>query len=79
MTSKKLLYNILKFSSENKYPDIHLNSGNFPMYRGHNWDIERVTSLSVEWKEKNVPKLSSEIVREFMFEIIWKNWFVTFN
>jgi len=47
MTSKELFYNILKFSSDNKYPDIHLNSGHFPIYRNHNGDIENIEKLDI--------------------------------
>jgi len=36
MTTKDLFLSILKFSSDNKYPDIHINSGHLPIYRNHN-------------------------------------------
>ena len=61
MTSKELLYNILKFSSDNKYPDIHLNSGHFPMYRNDKWDITRIKQLDVDWKEILIENISVTI------------------
>jgi Tfp pilus assembly pilus retraction ATPase PilT len=47
MIAKELLYNILKFSSDNKFPDIHINTKHFPIYRNHNGEIEKLESLEI--------------------------------
>ena len=79
MTSKELFYNILKFSSDNKYPDIHLNSGHFPIYRNHNGDIENIEKLDIHWEEVTLKKLTSDRVKEFIVEIVWEEWFFKFE
>ncbi len=79
MTSKELLYNILKFSSENKYPDIHLNSGHFPIYRNHSGQIEKIQELSIWDEQVNIVKLTQSDVVDFIVEITWETGFTKFE
>jgi len=79
MTGRDLLYHILSFSSENKTPDIHLNSGHFPIYRNHSGEIETMESLDINWEEKKIPKLTSAIVKVMIVELVWEEGFLKFE
>ena len=78
MISKDLLYHILKFSHENKTPDIHLNSGHFPIYRNHSGNIESIEKLKIDWEEKKIPKLTSDVVQSMIKELVWEEGFSKF-
>ena len=72
MTSRDLLHYILMFSSENKMPDIHLNSGHFPVYRNHSGDISFLESLKIGEEEKKIPKLGVDVVKGMIKELVWE-------
>ena len=79
MTSKDLLYHILSFSSENKYPDVHLSSGHFPIYRNHSGEIEVIEKLNINWEDKKIPKLDSYIVKWMIKELVWNEGILKFE
>ena len=79
MTTKELFLNILAFSSKNKYPDIHINSGHFPIYRNHNWEIETIKQIELNNQKYDSPKLSKELVREIIQIIIWEKNMIIFE
>ena len=79
MTTEELFLNILKFSSDNSYPDIHLNSGHFPIYRNHNWEIETLSKIEINWNSVDSPNLTKELVREIIQIIIWEKNMIIFE
>ena len=79
MTTKDLFLAILKFSSDNKYPDIHINSGHLPIYRNHNWEIETLKNVIIEWVEIEAPNLTKELVREIIMLIIGEKNMIMFE
>ena len=79
MTTKDLFLNILKFSSDNKIPDIHINSGHLPIYRNHNGEIETIKNIIVEWIELKSPLLTKELVKEIILHIIWEKNMLKFE
>ncbi len=78
MNAKELIYSILKFSDENKLPDIHLNTGHFPIYRNNSWDISYLTEINWEKLEKltkeNIIQIILEISSEIALEKFEKNF-----
>ena len=79
MTTQELFLNVLKFSSDNKFPDIHLNSGHFPIYRNHNWEIETIKNIDLLWEKTEPPILTKEIIREIILDIIWEKNLIKFE
>ena len=79
MTTKDLFLSILKFSSDNKYPDIHINSGHLPIYRNHNWEIETLEETDINWKKIIFPTLTKELVKEIITLIIWETNMIKFE
>jgi twitching motility protein PilT len=58
MNPNELLNKILKYSSENNYPDIHLNTGNKPYVRDKNGEILLLSD--------NFPVLDKIVISEFI-------------
>ena len=79
MTTKDLFLAILKFSSDNNYPDIHINSGHLPIYRNHSWELEKIEKIEINWNTYNTPILKKEIVREIITEIIGEKNMIKFE
>jgi len=79
MTTKELFLAILKFSSDNKYPDIHINSGHLPIYRNHNWEIEKLEKIEFDWWYSESPILTKELVREMITDIVGEKNMIKFD
>ncbi len=79
MTTKELFLTILKFSSDNKYPDIHINSSHVPIYRNHKWEIEYLEEIEYLWKNVKIPILTKELIYEIIMLIIWEKNMLKFE
>jgi twitching motility protein PilT len=79
MTSKDLFLSILSFSSKNKFPDIHINSGHLPIYRNHNWEIENIKIIETSLWNIESPILTKGIVREIISFILWEKNMIKFE
>jgi len=71
MNPKNLLSEILKFSNEKNYPDIHLNTWNKPFIRNNNGEIMVLS--------KGFPILEKKIIIEFMKIISSENLYKKFE
>ncbi len=72
--AKKLFIEILNYASKEKYPDIHLVTGQLPIMRNHSWNLFKIEKL---W-ENTLSKLTKDYIKKFIIEIIWKEWFENF-
>jgi Tfp pilus assembly pilus retraction ATPase PilT len=69
MNSKELFYKILNFASDNKYPDIHLTTGNLPIMRNHSGELFKLENFNDNPDEKN-KILTKNNIKDFIIEII---------
>jgi len=74
MENKELFYKLLELASKEKYPDIHLTTGNFPIMRNHSWELFKLEKLN----NIQLKKLTKDIVKDFIIEIIWQEGFEKF-
>jgi len=79
MAPKQLLENILLYCSQNKYPDIHLNSGFQPKVRNNDGDIMWLESLTL-WEETlELPILDRKQIEEIIVVIAGQVWLEKFE
>jgi len=74
MENKELFYKLLELASKEKYPDIHLTTGNFPIMRNHSWELFKLENIN----DIKLNKLTKETVKDFIIEIIWQEGFEKF-
>jgi len=74
MENKDLLKSILNYTAKNKFSDIHLNSNHFPIIRDLNWNLEKIQKI---WKD-DINILNNDIIKYFIKEISWENWYNKF-
>ena len=93
MDALTLLKEIFTLTTEQKFPDIHLNTGFFPIIRNHSWDLIKVEFLEKivwqktleNWEVENIiqktelRKLTKEMVTDIIIEIAWKEWLEKFE
>lgn len=77
MENKELLYKFLEIASKNKYPDIHLVTGQFPIFRNNSWDLFRLEKIDEQ--DIEIFKLKKEDIIDFIREIVWEWWFAKFE
>jgi len=64
MTPKELLENILHHCSENKFPDIHLNSWFQPKVRNRDGDIMDIWEIKIWETFHSLPVLTKESIEK---------------
>lgn len=79
MDYKELINNILKYCSEEKYPDIHINTNNDIRIRNKSWEIEILESIIVQWNSIKLPIVDVSIIKWIITQIIWVEWFDIFE
>lgn len=78
MTSKELIDNILNYSSQENYPDIHINTDSNVKIRNKSGDIEILDSILMDWNEINIPILDKNTVEMIIKYLVWELWFEKF-
>lgn len=79
MTIKEYFHAILKISSDNRYPDIHLVTGKKPYIRYENWDLAPVDSIDMNWETIQVSPLKPEEMKAIILLIDWESWLAKFE
>lgn len=74
MTSKELLFEILKLASDNSYSDIHLSSKHKPIVRDKSGDIIVLDKIWVQ----DSPILDNNSISEMIKELSWEVGYQTF-
>jgi len=73
MIIKDLLNAILDITTQEKYPDIHLNTWYQPIVRNHNGDIIKIEKIMLLWEETPSPILTKEMIKNIIIELAWYN------
>lgn len=73
MIIKDLLFAILQICTQEKYPDIHLNTWFTPIIRNHNWEIHRLEHITVNNEIIPAPILTKEMMKNIIIELVWYN------
>jgi len=70
MTIIELFSAIQAIAEKNKYSDIHLNTGNYPIVRDSNWDIIEIKTITTQQWETEINILSASDVKEIIQHIL---------
>ncbi len=79
MTSKELIDNILFYSSEKWYSDIHINTNNLVKIRDESWEISDLNKIIVWEKELEIPKMSLSSIKSIIYVLAWERWYEKFQ
>ena len=79
VTANDILRWILKITTANKIPDIHINTGQQPRIRDHNWEIQILQTIEVNWVEIRSPRLSREMVADIIKIVVWDKMYLRFE
>lgn len=74
-----MLESILENASENKYPDIHLNSWFKPKIRNRDGDIDEMWTITISEQQVELPVLSREHISKIIEVIAGKVWLEKFE
>ncbi len=79
MESIKIFEAILDLTTKEKFPDIHLNSGNLPIIRNHSWDLKRI-NWEILFNDSSIDiLLTTENIKDIILHIAWDEWFEKFK
>ena len=85
MNTKEIFTHILNLASEKKYPDIHFNTGYFPIIRNTWWEIIEISEISIPTENQDEPqvisleKLTNTDLEEIIIFILWEENFWVFD
>ncbi len=79
MTTKELINNILAYTTQEHYSDIHITSNSKIMIRDRSWEIIALDNLNIDWKVLELPTMNKIAVKTVMLEIIWEKWYQVFE
>lgn len=93
MDAIALLHEIFDLTTKEKYPDIHLNTGSYPIIRNHSGDLVRLNEIEKVIGEKQddngnmipiiekkqLPLLTKEIIEHIITEISGAEWLQKFK
>ena len=75
MDAKEIINNILNFTTQENYPDIHINTGSKVKIRNKSWDIENLDSININWSIFDIPSMTNESVILIINVLVWIDWF----
>jgi len=79
MTSKELINAVLKYASEQNYPDIHLNTWKTIKIRNSSWDIENLENIIIDWEEFEMPIIDLDKMKSIIY-VLWEwRWYDKFQ
>jgi len=79
MTAKELILLVLKYVSDEKFPDIHLNEWKNVKIRNKSGDIVNLEEIEINWEIKQLPFLTSHIIKSIIIVLVWQKWFDKFE
>lgn len=79
MNTKELINNILLYTTQEHYSDIHINTNNRIKIRDRSWEIITLENIVVNWNIIELPIIDKDSIKSIILDIIWEIWYQYFE